>query len=103
MVRKLPVALKGLSIRADQELLKVPGNIVPAHWTPDDGLWISHESQCIITGKWQAVFQVDKQGVCILSIHIHLLKELELWFKAIPWTDILQTFEDFIVLAVLLL
>lgn len=97
------VALAWLPVRTDQELLKIPGYVLPTHWTPNDVLWISHERRSIVRGVWEFVLKIDKQGVGITSIHIHLLKELKLWFKAIPWTDILERSQDFIIFAIFLL
>lgn len=39
----------------------------------------------------------------ILSVHVHFIQELELWLKAIPWTDVLQTLQDLTIIAVFLL
>lgn len=96
------VALVGLSIRTDQELLKVPGDIVSLDRTPNNKLGICHESRGFIGGEWKLFLEKLKQRVGIFSIHVHFLEELKIWFKAIPWTDIFQRLQDFIILAVLL-
>lgn len=84
------VALVGFPVRTHQELLKVPGDIISTHWTPDDELGISHEGRGIIAGEGKLLLQKGEQGVAVGPVHIQLLKELELRFKAIPWTDVLQ-------------
>lgn len=84
------VTLVGLPVGSDQELLKVPGDVVPTDGAPNDELWIGHESHSIITGERKLFLQIYKQGVGILSIDVHLLKELELGFEGIPRTDVLQ-------------
>lgn len=97
------VAFVGLAVGTNKELLKVPGDIAPVDGTPHDKLWVSHESHGIIRGEWEFFLQIDKQGVGILSIYVHLLKKLELWFETTSRTDILERIKDFIILAVLLL
>lgn len=54
------VALIGLAIRTDQELLKVPGDVVPTDGTPNDALRIIHESHGIVAGDLKLVLQKDK-------------------------------------------
>lgn len=96
------VALEGNSIWPDEELLKVPGDVVPADWTPNYKTGVSHQGDWVITGEWELFLEELEQGMGILPIHIHLLQELKLWLKAISWTDMLQGQKDFLIPAVLL-
>lgn len=96
------VTLKGNSVRPDEELLEVPGHIVPADRAPDDQLGVGHQGGWLVAWERELFPQEHKHGMGILPIHVYLLQELELWLKAISRTDVLQGHEDFIILAVLL-
>lgn len=96
------VALERHSIRPDEELLKVPGHVVPADRTPRDQLGVIEQGSRLVAGVWERPPQEHKQGMGIFPVHIYFLQELELWLKAISRTDILQRHEDFLILAVLL-
>lgn len=96
------VALERRSIGPDEELLEVPGHVVPAHRAPDDGLRIAHQRGRLVAGERETLPQEDEQGMSILPVHVHLLQELKPRCKAVPRTDILQRQEDFFVPAVLL-
>lgn len=97
------VTLERHPIWSNEELLEVPGHVISADWAPDDELGVRHQGGRIITGVWEFFPQENKQGMGILSIHIHLLQELELWLKAFSRTDVLQRHKDFFILAVLLM
>ena len=97
------IALIWFSVWANQQLLKVPSNVIPADWAPNDELGVGHEGHGVITGKRQLFLEIGKQGVGILSIHIHLLKKREFRLKAIAWTDVFKGLKDLIILAILLL
>lgn len=96
------VALERHTIRADEELLEVPGHVVPGNRAPDDALGVVHEGRGLIAGEWEFLLQVHKQGMCVLPVNIHFLKQLKLGFEAISRTDVLQGQEDLFILAVLL-
>lgn len=96
------VALEWNSIRPDEELLKVPGHVVPAHRAPEDEFGVVHQGAGFVAGVRQLPLQEHKQGVGIFPVHIHFLQELKLRLKAISRTDVLQGQENFLVLAVLL-
>lgn len=83
------VAFEGHPIWPDEELLEVPGHVVPANRAPDDKLGVSHQGSWLVAGEWELFPQEHKQGMGILPIHIYLLQELELWLKVISRTDIL--------------
>ena len=96
------VTLEGNSVRPNEELLEVPGHVIPADRAPDDQLGVSHQGGWLVAGERELFPQEHKQGMGILSINVYLLQELELWLEAISRTDVLQGHEDFIILAVLL-
>lgn len=96
------VALEGDSVWTDEELLEVPGHVVPADWAPDDKLGVVDQAVWIIAGEWELFLEENKQGMGILPIHIHLLQEMKPGLEAISRPDVLQRQEDFFVLAVLL-
>lgn len=96
------VALEGDSVWPDEELLEVPGHVVPADGAPDDELGVAHQGSRLIAGERELFLEELEQGVGILPIHVRLLQQLELWHKAISRTDVLQRWEDFLIPAVLL-
>lgn len=84
------VPLEWLPVRTNEELLKVPGDIIPADRTPDDALGISHEGHGLVRREWQLLLQKLEKRISVLPVHVYLLQELKLWLKAISRTDILQ-------------
>lgn len=96
------VALEGHPVRPDEELLKVPGHVVPADGAPDDALGVGHQGGRVVAGERELLSQEHEQRIGVLTIHVHLLQELEFWLKAVPRTDVLQRLQDFFILAVLL-
>lgn len=96
------VALERFPIGADEELLKVPRDVVPAHGTPDDELGVGHQGRRVVAGEGKRLLQEHKQGVSILSVHVDLFQELEVRHEAIPRTHELQAVQNFFVLGVLL-
>lgn len=97
------VSLERFPVRADEELLKVPGDVIPVHRTPDDEFGITHQGHRVVTGLRQLLLEEHKQRVGVRTVHFQLLQKLEFWLKAISRTDVLQRQQNFIVLAVLLL
>lgn len=96
------VALEGDPVGADEELLKVPGHIVPADRTPDDELGVRQQGGGVIGRERELFPQELEEGVGILPIHIHLLKELKLGLESISRADVFQRQQDFLILTVLL-
>lgn len=96
------VALEGDAVGPDEELLKVPGHVVPADGTPDDQLGVRDQSAWVIAGERQLFPEELEEGVRILPVHIHLLKKLKLGLESIPRTDMFQRQEDFLIPTVLL-
>lgn len=96
------VALERFPIGADEELLKVPRDVVPAHGTPDDELGVGHQGRRVVAGEGKRLLQEHKQGVSILSVHVDLFQDLEVRHEAIPRTHELQAVQNFFVLGVLL-
>lgn len=101
--QELPaVALEGDAVGPDEELLKVPGHVVPADGTPDDQLGVGNQSAWVVAGGRQLFPEELEEGVGILPVHIHLLKESKLGLESISRADIFQRQEDFLILTVLL-
>jgi len=96
------VTFERLSVWPDEELLKVPGHVVPAHWAPHDQLGVVHQGRGVVAGGWKPFPKEHEQGMGILPVHIHLLQKLKLWLEAISRTDVLERLDDFFILAVLL-
>lgn len=96
------VALEGDAVRPDEELLKVPGHVVPADRTPDDELGVRNQSSWVVAGERELFPEELEEGVGILPVHVHLLKELELGLESVSRADVFQRREDFLILTVLL-
>lgn len=96
------VALEGHAVGPDEELLEVPGHIVPADRTPDDELGVRNQSSWVVAGERELFPEELEEGVGILPVHIHLLKELELGLESVSRADVFQRQEDFLILTVLL-
>lgn len=84
------VALEGDAVGPDEELLKVPGDVVPADGTPDDQLGVRKQRTRVVAGDRQLFPEELEKRVGILPIHIHLLKELELGLESISRTYMFQ-------------
>lgn len=96
------VPLERHAIGPDEELLEVPGHVVPADRAPDDCLGVIHEGDRLVAGGRESLLQEHKQRMGVLPVHVHLLQELKVWLKAMTRTDVLQRKQDFVILAVLL-
>lgn len=96
------VSFKGLSLWPDQELLKVPRNVIPVDGTPNEESGVLHEGAGLVVGVGQFVFQIGKDWVRVCSIDITLLKDGEVGLEPIAWTDVLQGLQDLTIGAVLL-
>lgn len=97
------VALERLSIRTNEELFKVPGDVIPLHRTPGDGFGIGHQGHRVIAGLGQLLFEEHEQRMGILAVHFQLLQKLKIGLEAISRSDIFQRKEDFFILAILLM
>lgn len=87
---KVPaVALEGHAITPNEELFEVPGDVIPAHWRPDDVLWVGHQRHWIIMRKRECLFQESEEWVSICPIHITLLKYGEVGLITIARADML--------------
>lgn len=84
------VAFEGDAVGPDEELLKVPGHIGPADRTPDDELGVRNQSSWVVAGERELFPEELEEGVGILPVHIHLLKELELGLESVSRADIFQ-------------
>lgn len=84
------VSLKGLSLWADEEFLKVPGDIRPADGTPNQKFGVLNERIWIVIGVGEFVFQIGKDWVCICSIDVALLKDGEGGLEPSTRTHMLQ-------------
>lgn len=97
------VALERLAIRTNEELLEVPGDVIPVHGTPGDELGIVHQGQGVVTRLRQILLEEREERVGVLAVHVQLLQKLEFGLEAISRTDVFQGKEDFLILAILLL
>lgn len=68
------VALERFPIGANEELLKVPGDVVPAHGTPDDELGVGHQGRRVVAGEGKLLLEKHEQGVRILAVYVNLLQ-----------------------------
>lgn len=96
------VALEGGAVGPDEELFKVPGHVVPADGAPDDQLGVRNQSAWVVAGERQLFPEELEEGVGILPVHIHLLKESKLGLESISRSDMFQRQEDFLIRTVLL-
>lgn len=96
------VSLEGFPLRGDEELLKVPGDVVPADGTPDEKPGVLHEGAGVVVWVGQLVFQVGKDRVCVCTVDVTLLKDGEVGQEAAARAHMLQGVQDLIVGAVLL-
>ena len=74
----LRVPRNGLTVRPDQKLLKVPGNVRSANGFPDDELWIGHQGLGVVFWQWQLWLQPFKHGMCLGAVYLNLEKK---WFS----------------------
>lgn len=82
------VALERLSVRTNEELFKVPGDVIPVHRTPDEELGIVHQGQGVITRLRQLLLEEREERVGILAVDFQLLQKLEIGLEAISRTDV---------------
>jgi len=89
--QKVPgVSLEWGTIRTNEELFKVPGNVCSLDRLPNEEVWVGHEALSVIMGGWQLFLQPGKDWVLIVSIHLNLVIKIPLKFKAITRPDMLE-------------
>lgn len=93
----------GHTVRAHQELLEVPGNIVAAHRRPGDELGVGHERSGIVAGGWQGLPQEGEERVRPCTVHLALLEEHEVGLEPTTRSDVLEGIQNLFVLGVLLM
>lgn len=96
------VSLKGLSLRPDEELLKIPGDVRPADGTPNQKFGILDEGSGVIVGIREFVFQVGKDWVRVGAVDVALLEDGEVGREATTRAHMLQGIQDLTIRAVLL-
>lgn len=96
------VTLERDSIWADEELFKVPGDVVSADGTPDDAFGVPHQRRRLVAWEGKFLLEEDEQRMSVISIHVDLLQELEFWLKAISRTDVFQRHQDLFIFTVFL-
>ncbi|TNN87275.1 hypothetical protein EYF80_002477 [Liparis tanakae] len=94
--------LSGLSLRPDEKLLKVPGDVRPVDGTPNQKLGVLHEGGGVIIRIGELVFEVGKDWMCACPVDVTLLKDCEAGLKAAARTNMLQGIQDLTIAAVLL-
>lgn len=97
-----PIPFERLSVGTNEKFLKIPSDIIPANWTPDDKLGVGHERHRLIAGEGKLVFEILKQRMGIFPIYVHFLKELKFGLEAVSRSDVFQRQQNFVILAVLL-
>lgn len=85
-----PIPLERLSVGTNEELLKIPSDVIPANGTPDDKLGVGHERHRLIAWERKLVFEILKQRMGIFSIYVDFLKQLEFGLEAVSRTDVFQ-------------
>lgn len=90
------------AVPAHQELLEVPGNVVAAHWRPDDELRIGHERGGVVTGRGQSLPQEGEERVRLCAVHLALLEEREVGLEPAAGSDVLERIQDLFVFGVFL-
>jgi len=99
----LGIALEGLSIRANEELLKVPCNVRALDWLPYDKFWVAHQTGAVIGRKGEFSFKVFEHFVGTFAIGHNLVEHDALWLKSIARPDMLQGVHDFVAIGVFLM
>lgn len=84
------VSFERLPLRGDEELLKVPSDICPVDWTPNQKFGILHERAGVVIGVREFIFQIGKDRMRVYSVDVTLLKYSEVGFKAVAWPYMLQ-------------
>ena len=66
------VSLDGRAIWANEELLKVPGDVCPLDWPPDQELRVGHQALRVIAGGRQRLLQELEDRMLIFAIGLNL-------------------------------
>nr|WQH57936.1 MAG: hypothetical protein [Molluscum contagiosum virus] len=96
------VPTHGRAVRAHQELLEVPGDVVAAHRRPGDELGVAHERARLVAGRRQGLSQEGEERMCPRAVDLALLEEHKVRLEAVPGTDMLQGRQDLGILGVFL-
>ena len=90
------VALDGGAVLPNQELLKVPRDVCPPHWFPNQEMGAEkeivtlfflyrqhfppglpgHQALRVIGGCWKRLFEESEEWMLVLSIHLNLRRKL---------------------------
>lgn len=96
------VSLEGLALWPHQELLKVPGDVIPADGSPNQMPGVLHQRVVVVVGVGQFVFEVGEDRVRVPSVHLALLKDGEAGLVPCARSDVPQRIQDLSIGAVLL-
>ena len=96
------VSFKGLSLRPDEEFLKVPRDVRPVDGTPDQKFGVLHEGVGVVVWIGELVFEIGEDWMRVCSVDFTLLEDREVGLIATAWTHMLQGIQDLAVGAVLL-
>jgi len=96
------ISLERRAIWTNQEFLKIPGNVCPLDWLPDQQLRVSHQAIRVITGVGQLLLQECEDRVLVLTISFHLVKQFSFELKPIARPHMFQGCQDFLSTGVLL-
>ena len=66
------ISLDGRAIRADEELLEVPGNVCPLDRAPDQELGVCHQALRVIAGGGERLLQELEHRMLIFAIGLNL-------------------------------
>ena len=77
------VPFEGLPIRANEKLLEIPSNVIPADWAPDDTLGVCHQGCGVIAGGGKFALEEKEQWSCILAVHIHPSPAAGIWAQSL--------------------
>lgn len=95
--QKVPgISLDGRAIRADEELLEVPGNVCPLDRAPDQELGVCHQALRVIAGGGQRLLQELEHRMLIFAIGLNLVKQCSFELKPISRPDMLQSIDNFL-------
>jgi len=96
------VALDGGAVLPNQELLKVPRNVCPPHWFPNQEVGAGHKALRVIRRCWQGLFEECEKWMLVLSVHLNLVEHVALELEPVARPDMLQQVDNLLSTAVLL-
>ena len=103
------VALDGGAVLSNQELLKVPRDVCPPYWFPNQEMgaekeivtfFVSphitfppglpgHQALRVIRGCWERLFEESEEWMLVLSIHLNLRRRLLFISISIVWNGLI--------------